>query len=1049
MFHHRFAHCAVATAGIILIAGSVLRGAPANVRIRFNRDIRPILSDNCFSCHGSDQNERKADLRLDFAEHAYAPHKSGKPIVPRKPDASEVVKRITSADPDEAMPPTSSGKSLSPTQISLIREWIVQGAEYEPHWAFIVPTRPAVPEVASLKSEPPNPIDAFVLARLEKESLPASREADRSVLIRRLSFDLTGLPPSAEDAEGFVSTSDPHAYEQLVEQYLASPAYGERMAVHWLDLVRYADTTGFHGDCDYSVWPYRDYVIRAFNENMPFDQFTTEQLAGDLLPNATREQRVASGYNRLNRISAEAGLQDREYRVKYAADRVRVTSAVWMGATLGCAECHDHKFDPYSMKDFYRFAAFFADLKEKGCYEDGPKNNDWGPKLALPSPEQQRKLQELDSAISETKRQAESVTDASLATSRARWEKSVLALEKQGKLGWASARPIAVKSSGLAKFLVEEDSSVLVYGRLSPQEDYSIEIPASAESITGVLLESLTSDTLAGNEIARAGSTFFISEVEVHFTRDPPRRSEPVKIAWATADSSQEGYPVLATIDGDLNTAWSVGREMPRVRSAVYVFAKPVHGAKNAKLIVRIKHSPNHPFQHLGRFRLALSSVERPGIGKNALPGDVLTVIQIPPQERSERHQRLIARYYRSIAAELDSIRRRLNQLTVEREVLIGSIPTMLVSESGKPRTVRVLSRGNWMDETSEVVQPGVPHFLRQIENNHDRATRLDLADWLVASDNPLVARVFVNRLWKLFFGAGLSTTLEDLGSQGEWPTHAELLDWLACEFMRPTVKGPLPRLEHQAHSWDVKHLVRLIVTSRTYRQSSVSNPTLNTRDPLNRLVARQSRFRLEAEMIRDNALAASGLLVNRIGGPSVRPYQPEGLYAPLGFPRREYVASTGCDLYRRSLYTHWQRTFVHPTLMAFDAPSREECTAQRATSNTPLQALVLLNDPIYIEAARVFAENIIRRGGNTFDQRLTWAYQHALARRPKATEARLLSELHQKHAARFRGDTAAATDLIGVGEWAVARDLDPVDLAAWASVARAVLNLDETITRN
>ncbi|HXJ59495.1 MAG TPA: DUF1549 and DUF1553 domain-containing protein [Verrucomicrobiae bacterium] len=897
-----------------------------------------------------------------------------------------------------------------------------------------------------------SPIDAFIATGLEKEGLGFSEEADRRTLLRRLSYDLTGLPPESEWVRAFLDRPDSISYETLVEGLLASPAFGERMAVSWLDLVRYADTVGFHGDSEYSVWPYRDYVIHAFNSNMPFDRFTREQLGGDLLPQASEDQKIASGYNRLNRISAESGVQDKEYRLKYAADRVRTTATAWMGATLACAECHDHKWDPYSAQDFYRFAAFFADLDEQGYYEGGFERGDWGPQLSLPSSEQRAKLLALDAAMAESRSVLDAVTDAALAEGRERWQKAVLALDKQSGLGWNKVRPIRISSSGGADFEVAEDSSVLVSGRLAAEDDYTVVIPAELKQVSGLLLEVLKSDTLAGNEIARAGSTFYISELEVSFAPTPAQLAAPVPVemAWASAEFSQPGHPILAALDHDPDTSWSVGSGQPKQRRASFVFARPLHGGPGAALIVRILHERRRPGQHLGRFSLALASVERPSIDQLGLPGDVLTVLQMSAAKRVEKHLRLLTRYYRAIAPELDAARGRLNRLTTQRDVLSGCIPTMLVARAtSTPRPVRVLPRGNWMDDSGKVVKPAVPEFFRQLATEDRIATRLDLADWLVARDNPLTARVFVNRLWKMFFGAGLVRTLDDLGMQGERPTYPELLDWLACEFMEPGAVEARPEPAREPpHPWDIKHIVRLIVTSRGYRQSSLSSPLVAQRDPANRWIARQSSFRLDAEMIRDRALAVSGLLNRQVGGPSVRPYQPEGYYASLHFPRREYVPSQGPDLYRRTLYTHWQRTFLHPALLAFDAPSREECTVERPVSNTPLQALVLLNDPTYVEAARVFAECLLRRSASGFEERLGYAFAQAFTRAPRAAEVHLLEGLYERQLARFRADLTAARQLAGTGTRPVPADVDLAELGAWTAVTRALLNLHEGITR-
>jgi hypothetical protein len=631
-----------------------------------------------------------------------------------------------------------------------------------------------------------------------------------------------------------------NAYERVVDRLLASPQYGERMAMYWLDLVRFADTAGYHSDNHRDVWLYRDYVIHAFNNNLPFDRFTTEQLAGDLLPNPTAEQKAASGYNRLLQTTEEGGAQAKEYTAKYAADRVRNASSVWLGATMGCAECHDHKFDAYSTKDFYRFAAFFADVKEKavGRQDQTP----------LATPEQAEQLRRLDEQMAPLKKALDTQTPQ-LDEGQAKWEQGL----------------------------------------------------------------------------------------------------------------------------------------------------KPADVQK--------------------------------------LPKNVAAILKIETAKRTPAQQQALSAHYRTIAPELEATRKQLADLQRQKDALLKAIPTTLVSESGPPRMMRILPRGNWLDDSGEVVAPGVPASLLPLEIKDRRMTRLDLAGWLTSPEHPRFGRVFVNRLWKLMFGQGLVRTMEDFGSQGAWPTHPELLDWLAVEF--------------RDSGWNVKHVLKLMVMSATYRQVSTMTEPLRQRDPYNYLLARQARFRLDAEMVRDNALAVSGLLSKKVGGPSAKPYQPAGYWALLNFPTREWQNDKGEGLYRRGLYTYWCRTFPHPSLLAFDAPSREECTVERPRSNTPLQALVLLNDPAYVEAARVFAERIVREGGKGTEQRLQYAYRRALGRNPQAAEVTVLSELYERHRKQYQADNSATLAAISVGDYPVPKDLDAAELAAWTSVTRVLLNLHETITRN
>ncbi|QDU20844.1 PSD1 and planctomycete cytochrome C domain-containing protein [Urbifossiella limnaea] len=753
--------------------------------VDYARDVRPILATQCFTCHGPDEKSRKADLRLDVRDDAV---KAGA-IAPGKADASEFLKRLTTAEPTEKMPPAAAKKPpLTADQIDTLRRWVNEGAKYGEHWSFAKLKRPAAPDAAGVTL-----IDRFVRSRLAKEKLPPAAPADKSTLVRRLTLDLTGLPPTPAEVRAFVTDAAPDAYEKLVERLLASPHYGERMAVFWLDLVRYADSIGYHSDNPMNVSPYRDYVIRSFNANLRFDQFTIEQLAGDLLPQPTLWQQVATAYNRLLQTTEEGGAQAKEYEAKYAADRVRNFGQVWLGGTIMCAECHNHKFDPYTAADFYSMAAFFADVQEGAVGRREPG-------LPVPTPEEEKRL-------------------AALTAAAAAAQKTL------------SARAAVV--------------------------------------------------------------------------------------------------PVAA----------------------------------------------------LKAERAAATAAEK------------------------------------------------------ARAELEASVPRALVTKAGAPRTVRVLPRGNWLDATGPVVAPNTPAFLPPMQRGDakQRPTRLDLARWTVSADNPLTARVFVNRVWKQFFGTGISKSLEESGAQGELPTHPELLDWLAAEFQS---------------DWDVKRLVRLIVTSETYRQSSAETPALRERDPFNRLLARQGRWRLDAEFVRDGALASAGLLNHQIGGKSVFPYQPPGYWAALNFPTREWQKDAGEKVYRRGLYTHWQRTFLHPAMVAFDAPSREECTCDRPRSNIPQQALVLLNDPVFVEAARAFAARALAEGGADDGAKLAWAFTTATSRAPKPEEAAVLRELLARQRAEYAAQPANAARLLAVGDRPAPAGVNPAELAAWTNVCRAVLNLHESITR-
>ena len=807
--------------------------------VDYNRDIRPILSSSCYACHGPDENQRKGKLRLDVREEAIR-----KAIVVGEAAASPLLQRIHSKDSEEVMPPPHAKKPpITPEQTKLLARWIDEGAKFDLHWAYVKPVRSAVPEARN-KTWVLNPIDAFIAVSHEREKYVPSPEADRVTLIRRLSFDILGLPPSAADVEAFVNDKSPTAYEKLVDRFLASKQFGERMAVYWLDVVRYSDTAGYHSDNHRDVWLFRDYVINAFNTNKPFNQFTLEHLAGDLLENPTTEQRIASGYNRMLQTTEEGGAQAKEYTAKYFADRVRNASATWMGATLGCAECHNHKYDPYATRDFYRFAAFFADIREKAV-----GRQDQTPVL---TPEQDAEIKRLDT------------------------------------------------------------------------------------------------------EIARLQALLAKSTPEL----------EAAQLKWEDS--------IKAKKDGT--------KGLP----------KPVADA------------------------LAIETAKRTG-----------------PQKQA------IATHFRTqVSAETQPMRMQLATAQAAKDKVQKSVPTTLVSMTGPPRTVRILPRGNWLDETGEAVTPDVPAFMGSIapKDAKARATRLDLAKWLISADHPLTARVYVNRLWKLAFGQGIVRNLDDLGTQGTLPSHPKLLDWLATEFVQ---KG-----------WDTKAMLKLMVMSNTYRQSSKADKELRDRDPSNQWLARQNRFRLDAEFVRDTALSVSGLLTTKIGGPSARPYQPAGFWSYLNFPTREWQNDKGENQYRRGLYTYWCRSFLHPSLFAFDAPTREECTNERPRSSTPLQALVLLNDPTYVEASRAFAERILKESKGTEKDRIIWAYQQVLSRPATNAEVDVLVKLYQKHRKDYAADSAAAQKVLAVGEKPMPKDMDAIDLAAWTSVARVVLNLHETITR-
>jgi hypothetical protein len=1043
--------------------------------VRFNRDIRPIMSDTCFRCHGPDKSSRMADLRLDIREEALKPRRAGvTPIVPGDPEHSEIVRRIFSNDA-RIMPPHYAHKELTAAQKETIRRWVAEGAQYEGHWAYQPVERPSVPVDANPAI---NPIDAFIQARLKQEALAPSPEADRRTLIRRVTLDLTGLPPTPKEVDGFLNDTSANAYEKVVDRLLASRRYAEQQAMHWLDAVRYADTCGFHGDNAFPAWPYRDYVLRAFRDNKPFDEFTAEQIAGDLIPNATVEQKVASAYNRLTRTSAEGGLQPKEYLAKYGADRVRTLSAVWLGSTMGCAECHDHKFDPFTSKDFYSMKAFFADIKETGLVPDrGPKA--WGSLLDLPDDKQRVQLDRLNTQYEAVKRELAEKAQA-LKLNQAGTEKELLRKFEAGELTWRYQRPVSARSLNGAKLTIYNDELVdsnfytgstlstekrpgngliVASGPNPDTETYTVAFHPGAGNWTELGLEVVEDESLPGNRVARGADRVVVSEVEAELA------GQKLKFTLAASSipkTSSPEYPPMAAIDGDAKTGW--GLAAPGENRNLFLalrFAEPVRTAAGALITVRLRQNSEYRRATIGRFRLALSSGQyaaaeplNPKSDKEAekdrgpqanrgLSSSLAKALREAQDKRTDEQKEEIVSYFEWASPEMEPLLIEQARLEAKIGELRSAIPRVVVTEAGEPRETRILARGNFMDDSGAIVEPAVPAFLAKLDTGGKRATRLDLANWIVSPTNPLTARTFVNRLWRQFFGIGLSKSLDDLGSQGEWPTHPELLDWLASEFRHPEWNAA------GSHDWDVKHVIRTIVLSRTYRQSSMSNPQLDERDPDNRLLARQSRMRVDAEMVHDMALEVSGLLVDKFGGPSVRPYQPDGYLATLNFPKREYAASHGGDLYRRGVYTFWQRTFLHPTLVTFDAPTREECAVNRVNSDTPLQALDLLNDPIYVEAARVFAQHILQDGGQSAPERLDWAFVRALGRKPTLAERRTLDALYRKNLARYQAAPASAQQLLRVGEAPVAAKQSPAELAAMTTVARAILNLHEAITRN
>lgn len=986
-------------ANYILALGAILMIHPASradtdisEAIDFNRDIRPILSNNCFFCHGPDRETREADLRLDIREDAIEAFA----FVPGDPEDSELVYRILSDDSDEVMPPPKSNHSLSEQEKELLQRWIDEGAEYESHWAYTPIERP-----------PLDSIDEIVAQRLEQQGLDFSREAPKTTLIRRLSFDLTGLPPSPKAVDAFVRNKDPKAYEKLVDKLLASKHYGEKMAIHWLDAVRYADTVGYHGDQERDATPYRDYVIEAFNQNKPYDQFSIEQIAGDLLPNPTVKQLVAASYNRLNQISREGGIQDKEYIKKYQSERVRTTATNWLGSTMACAECHDHKFDPFTTKDFYSMAAFFADILEKGAYtddggyqedpymyltDDGPRHTGWfGPELTVPN----YLFHEDPEAVKKEIRQRQAALAKGSPEADGEFRQWLEAQKRFAERNIPTYFPIQYTDEYQDKTTAGViDVSHYPYA-LSETAALEFEARIDGGGGRGSLGIELTYE-IDGEERKKA---YHLGD---NFEKELDSKSDAPAIQLTPLLYKGVWHPIRITV-----------AELDIPADAKPISLLPLKGNR-------------------GGFRAFQFRTLREGSPYEPLDEDRQTLLsQIiygnpTPEEISALQQAFNVSHAKAFATEREAIDR------LEKE-LYGDRYTPL-TVSAKPREVKVLPRGNWMDDSGETVMPATPSFLPNAvaSNQNRRLNRLDLAKWIIHPDNPLTARAFANRLWAMYFGMPLSSAPEDLGLQGEYPPYPELLDWLAAEFIES--------------GWDIKHVVRKIVTSRTYRQTSDASDKLFEIDPYNRLLARQSAVRLPAEAIRDNALSISGLLNPKMGGLSARPYQPQGHYRNLNFPKVAYEYDTDESQYRRGVYMHWQRTFLHPMLSTFDAGGRDECIIKRELSNSPLQALTLLNDPTQVEAARALAEILmVERSDNA---RIDTAYERALARKPTAKERRTLKAFLQRERKRFRAESNQADPFLEVGLHPSSDELAPTELAALTSLSRAVLNLHETITR-
>jgi hypothetical protein len=965
----------------------------------FAREVRPILANHCFKCHGPDDKARKARLRLDTRDDALKGGRSGQSaFVPGKPAESELVRRILSNDENELMPPPAARKQLTAEQKDSLKRWVAAGGEYRPHWAFVKPTRPKIPTLSrDAERSARNPIDNFVFAKIESLGIEKPQpDADKYTLVRRVYLDLIGLPPTPAEADAFVADTSPDAYEKLVDKLLASPHYGERWARRWLDLARYADTNGYEKDRPRSIWPYRDWVIKALNDDLSFDRFTIEQLAGDLMPNATQSQRVATGFHRNTMLNEEGGIDPLEFRYYAVVDRVNTTGTVWLGLTLGCCQCHNHKFDPIPQRDYYRVMAFLNNAEE--------------PEIEVPSDEVSKKRAELTAKI----RDLYTALPGKVAPEKfSAW----LAAGREQAVRWTILMPTKIEA-GLTRLTPLADGSLLASGDATKHDIYELTFANLPAGVTAWRLEALPHQSLPAGGPGRAyyegpGGDFLLGDLKL--TLD----GTPVKFAGAMDTGGQKEFTAALALDANEQTGWAGARRPGTPSTAVFTPAAPLPAARSAMLKLTFER---HYAASLGRLRVAVTTDARP-VKASDVPAEIEALQLIPESQLTAEQRAALVGHYANTAPELEAARDEIAALQKQ----FPPAPTTLVIKERPadfPRKTFVHTRGEFL-QPAEEVQPGGLTALHPLPTG-EPLNRLTFARWLVSSDNPLAARVVVNRAWAAFFGRGIVATLNDFGYQGDPPTHPELLDWLAVEFMD--------------RGWSMKRLHKLIVLSATYRQTSHETPDLGKKDPENRLLTRGPRFRLEAEEIRDSALKAGGLLSEKIGGPSVFPPQPPGV-TDTAYAGGAWKVSAGEDRYRRGLYTYSKRTTPYAMAATFDAPSGEACTARREVSNTPLQALTMLNDPAITEAAQALGQVATKADGTT-GAKVTMVFRRCLIRPPTADETEVLEKFYAAQRGKFAADAKAAAKFAGSDNG------DVVERAAWTAVARAVMNLDEFVTR-
>ena len=1058
---------------VFLFAAVACLALPLAAQVEFNRDVRPILSERCYTCHGPDETKRLSGLRFDTEAGAKADMGGRFAIVPGDPGRSEMILRVTSDDPARRMPPAYAGHAkLTDAEINVLSRWVEQGAAWQGHWSFVIPTRPETP-AASDPAWPKNAIDNFVLERLDRRGLRPSPAADRHALIRRVSLDLTGLPPTLAEVNAFVSDQSPGAYEKVVDRLLNSPHYGERMAVRWLDAARYADTNGYQTDAERSMWRWRDWVIGAFNRNMPYDQFTIEQLAGDLLPNPTREQIVATGFNRNHRGNGEGGIIGEEYAVEYVVDRVETTSTVWLGLTLGCARCHNHKYDPFTQKEFYQMFAYFNQVPERGKafkYGNSP------PLITAPTVEQEAELNALEAKLADAQRKVDAV-EAQTARQQAGWEKSLAGEER---LDWAPPYELAVElplDGGLEATVTPDPPQSVRYRYLMSNGPVGGNVssgPPEWKDGEATYAEGLGGEVgeFDGKRYIQAGNVANFGFFDA-FTLSAwiyPTASTGAILSRAVDEEQGKGF-TFSLNDGHLYASvihrwlddgirieseetvplnqWShvtLTTDGSRLaeNTKFYLNGKPLKTTAHldymnqpfaAKEPLRIGAGQGMRFEgRIAKVRLYRAEVSEQEAAVLASAESLNDIAAIPAQKRSGTQAEKLRQAFldRYAPKQLGALNEELRDLQLQRRRMMAELPTVMVMQDDQtPHKTHLLRRGAY-DQPGEEVFAATPAALPAM-NASSANNRLGLARWLVDAKNPLTARVAVNRFWQLYFGMGIVRTTEDFGSQGDAPSHPALLDWLATEFI--------------GSGWDIKQLQKTIVMSTTYQQSSRITPELLEKDPDNRLLARGPRVRLPAEMVRDQALAISGLLVDHIGGPSVKPYQPAGLWTELT-GGSDYKADSGDALYRRSVYTFWKRTSPPPMMTNFDAPTREACVVRMARTNTPLQSLNLMNDVTYLEASRKIAERMMHEGGASPAGRISFAMLLVTAQPPSEKASEILLESYNYYRDLFSSDPGAALEYLAQGESPRDEQLSPSELAAYSTVASLILNLDTAVTK-